>query len=282
MRMETHAPMIQKLIAVFFSLSFFLPGLVFVLLGKESAIFATAGLAYLLISQCIFWSALLVFKRRNLPRSGLLTVGLGVVLLVAAVPLHQAVEKYDVWRDQQIIAAQRNTIVVDLGDEPFYSTRGNLLGVRLHFAVKFPNEGLFSPWPRLFPAEQALSAFRGLTVIDTVVEPKPSVSGGTRLPLARYDAGITYHFQVDMVPFYLIPTNDGSGYCISLVSEDEKLAAESESETRFRISVGGTSADMYLTGSAPLTGRPYKLRSFYDGALAEGAGRPCDFLRKDK
>lgn len=271
--------MLDKIIAAVFSLSFFLPTVVFLALGKEASVFAAVALAYLLISQFALWFGFVVLQRKNPRQKTTMLSGLGLTLLGAAFPLHYLTEKYDAWHDRQIIEAQRNTEVFDLSDEPFRSEAGNLLGVRLRYSARFPASGRYSPGPRLLTADESLREFRGLTVLNTVVEPRPAPARDSPLamPYGRYEAGITYRLTVETVPFYLIPSRDRSGYCISFSSAQEEQLAQSEREAKFLISVGGTSADLYLTGKSPVTSQAYRLRDFYDGAVAEGARRPCNF-----
>lgn len=271
--------MLHKLIAVFFSLGFLLPAVVFLALGKEASIFAALALAYLCASQLVLWLGFIILQRKR-PRhkTAMLSI-LGLTLLAAAFPLHYFTEKYDAWHDRQIIEAQRNTKVFDLSDEPFRSAAGNLLGVRLHYSVRFPTSGHHAPGPRLLPSDDSFRSFRGLTILNTAVEPRPARLGDSPLglPYGRYDAGTTYRFTVEMVPFYLIPSRDRSAYCISFASAEEEQLAQSARETMFLVSIDGTSADFYLTGKSPLTLHAYNLRDFYEGAVAEGARRPCNF-----
>lgn len=271
--------MLHKLIAVFFSLGFLLPTVVFLALGKEASIFAAVALGYLCASQLVLWLGFIILERKRTRHKTAILSGLGLTLLAAAVPIHYFTEKYDTWHDRQIIEAQRNTAVFDLSDEPFRSAAGNLLGVRVRYSARFPASGRYSPGPRLLTADESLRAFRGLTVLNTVVEPRPAPARDSPLPVpyGRYEAGITYRFTVEMVPFYLIPSRDRSGYCISFSGAQEEQLAQSEREAKFLISVGGTSADLYLTGKSPVTSQAYRLRDFYDGAIAEGARRPCNF-----
>lgn len=271
--------MLHKLITVLFSLSFLLPALFFMVLGKEAHVFATVGLGYFLISLVAIWLAFVFLGRKRPRRKTALLSGIGAALLAMAFPVYVLTEKYDTWHDQQIIEAQRGTEVFDLSDEPFRSAEGNLLGVRVRYAVRFPSSGRYAPGPRLLPADDDLHAFRGLTVLNTTVEPRPATLRDSPLtvPYGRYRAGVTYRFTVEMVPFYLIPSRDRSGFCMSFANGEEEEMAQSNRPTRFRVSIGGTSADLDLTGKALLTSQAYTLRDFYAGALAAGAHRPCRF-----
>ena len=271
--------MLEKIIAAIFSLLLFLPALFFLALGKEAGVFATVALAYLFISQLILWFGFIFLYKMKSPQKTLLLFVLGLALLGAAFPVHTITEKYDSWRDEKIIEAQRNTQVFDITDEPFRSPSGNLLGVRLRYSVRVPTSGRYSPGPRLLTADKSLRDFRGLTILNTTVEPRPARADASLLtvPYGRYEKEITYQFTVEMIPFYLIPSRDRSGYCNSFASAEEENLAQSDRQERFLISVGGTSADMDLTGKSPLTSHAYKLKDFYDGAVAEGAQRPCRF-----
>lgn len=271
--------MLNKIVAVVFSLSFLLPSFVFLAFGKESGIFAEVAVGYLLVSQSVFWFGFFFLRRKNPRWKTAWLSGLGLILLGAAFPLHYLTEKYDAWHDEQIIETERNTEVFDLSDEPFYSAKGNLLGVRIRYSVRFPVSERYSPGPRLLTVDESIREFRGMTILNTSVEPRPRPLSNSPLPVpyGRYKAGITYHFTFETVPFYLIPSRDRSGFCMSFSNAVEKQLALSEETTKFLVSVGGTSADLDLTGKSPLTRHAYRLRDFYEGAVAEGARRPCHF-----
>jgi hypothetical protein len=272
----------QRLVAAFFSLSFFVPTLVFLAFGKEANVFSVVGLGYLLASLLILWLGFLRLEQRRPRHKTAILSGLGVMLLAVSFPLYYITEKYDVARDNEITAAQRNTEVFELRDEPFFSAAGNLIGVRLHYAVRFPRKGRYAPAPRLLPADEALRSFRGLTLLKITVEPPPASLRDSPLPVpfGRYDANKTYRFTVEMIPFYLIPGRDRSGFCLSFADAAEERLAISDLETGFRIHIDGTSADEYLGGRSPLARHTYNLKRFYDGAVAEGARRPCVFDRE--
>jgi hypothetical protein len=269
--------MLNKIIAVFFSLSFFFPTLVFLAFGKEANVFADVAFVYLFFTQLALWVGFTVLQRKNPRLKTVMLSGLGLTLFAVAVPVYYLTHKYDSWRDEKIIEAQRNTQVFDVSDEPFRSAAGNLLGVRLRYSVRFPTSDHASPGPRLLTVDESIRDFRGMTILNTTVEPRPRPLSNSPLPVpyGRYKGGITYHFTFETVPFYLIPSRDRSGFCMSFSNAEEEQLAQSEREEKFLISVGGTSADLYLTGKSPVTSRAYKLRDFYDGAVAEGARRPC-------
>ena len=237
------------------------------------------GLGYLLASQGVFWLGFALLGRKNARWKTAWISCLGLVLLGAAVPLHYLTEKYDAWRDEKIVEAQRNTEVFDVTDEPFRSPAGNLLGLRVHYSVRFPSSDRYSPGPRLLTVDESIREFRGMTILNSTVEPRPRALSNSPLPVpyGRYQAGVTYHFTFETVPFYLIPSRDRSGFCMSFSNANEEQLAQSEREEKFLISVSGTSADLDLTGSSPLTSQAYRLRDFYVGAVAEGARRPCHF-----
>jgi len=271
--------MAQKLVAIFFSLSLLVPTLLFLAVGKEANVFFSAGLGYLLASLLILWLGFLRLEQRQ-PRHKVIFLScIGTALLAASLPLYYLTEKYDAWADREIIAAQRNTEVSDVSDEPFFSSAGNPIGMRLHYVVRFPRTGRYAPAPRFLPADEALRAFRGFTVLNIKVEPSPSSLRDSPLtvPFGRYEANGAYRFTAEMIPIYLIPSRNRSGFCISFSNVEEERLAVSDLETYFRIHIDGTSADEYLGGKSPLTRQSYNLKRYYDAAVAEGGQRPCVF-----
>jgi hypothetical protein len=155
--------------------------------------------------------------------------------------------------------------------------------VRLHFSIRFPERVRYKPNVRLLPTNEGhewLPSFRGLTLLNASAEPQPGLDHASHGLLSapagnRYDPNVTYRFAVDLVPFYLIPGQDRSGFCMFFVNTEEEHSAASQLETKFRIHIDATNADQYVGAKTLLTSHFYNLRHFFDAAVKEGAQRPC-------
>jgi hypothetical protein len=129
------------------------------------------------------------------------------------------------------------------------------------------------------PEAEALQGSRALLVYQLDVEPRPErlYRSDLRVPYGRYRAGRVYRFTADVIPAYVIPSADRSGFCVSFATPGEESLADAEGETRFLIDIDGTAMSRHTTGRPGLTRDAYAPRLFYQGALAEGADRPCRF-----
>ena len=179
--------------------------------------------------------------------------------------------------EQKILRAE----VASLSEEPFLSDKGNLLGIRLKYAIRFPKEGVYAPLPQVFP-ERITTGYTGalsMRAIRTVVEPPPEGAVATSavqyLGPAKYKGDLLYNFTVDLIPNYVTFNDQQRTFCIARKvfgqSSPARFEGEitSEDKIRFRIVITGTNYD----GSKPIfTEHSYVPNVMYTGFLKEGMG----------
>jgi hypothetical protein len=174
--------------------------------------------------------------------------------------------------------------IVKWTDEMLLSEKGNPIGIRLKYTIRFPLDGSYSPYPSIYPERvgYGFTGALGLRVHRGTVEPSPDglqnnaqwMVGGR----GNFKAGTDYNFTIDLIPNYAVFNEQKKSFCLQTKSYSqpglrERFEREVMSETRirYRLSVSGTDLD----GRQPsLTETAYVPGVWYQGYLMEGA-RDC-------
>ncbi len=179
--------------------------------------------------------------------------------------------------EYRVIRAQ----VVSSADEPLLSEKGNPVGIRLKYTMRFPVEGNYTPLPNLYP-EKIASTFTGalsMRVIRSMVTPLPE---GVQLPnlvlyggRALYKRDVEYQFTVDLVPNYASYNEQQKKFCLqtkgflqSGMRERFEREITGEGRQRYRITISGTDYDGRQMN---LTEKSYVPNLWYVGLQKEGA-----------
>jgi hypothetical protein len=185
-------------------------------------------------------------------------------------------EKTAVAGEYRIVRSQ----VTQWSDEPLLSEKGNPLGIRLKYSIRFPVDGQYSPFPQAFP-ERITSSYTGalsLRVHRSNVEPLPEgLQNAQQLFFGgrpTFKGGITYNFTVEMVPGYANYNEPKKSFCLMTKSYSQQGVRErfdrevmSEIKVRYRLSVSGTD----MEGRTPvLTENSYAPGTWHQGFLKDG------------
>ena len=114
--------------------------------------------------------------------------------------------------------------------EPFVSSAGAPLGLRLRYSLRFDADSTVAAIPHAFPVYRP-SEWRGLVTMKGArgtISPAPGMIGATSLndvivygARVEFRAGVTYTFSIDMVPDYVFQGTLSGRYCV----HDQKFAA---------------------------------------------------------
>ncbi|HMV84673.1 MAG TPA: hypothetical protein PKA34_16210 [Blastocatellia bacterium] len=193
--------------------------------------------------------------------------------------------------DNNAVAGEYKIIrsqISDWADEPLLSEKGNPIGLRLKYSIRFPVDGQYSPFPQAFP-ERITSSYTGalsLRVLRSSVSPLPDgLQPGQQLFAAgrqTFKGGVTYNFTVEMVPSYATYNEQKKSFCLATKaytqggqpagnqqSLRERFEREvmSELKIRYRISFPGTD----LEGRTPvLTENSYAPGLWHHSFLKDG------------
>lgn len=185
-------------------------------------------------------------------------------------------DKNAVTGEYKIVRAQ----VVEWSDEPLLSDKGNPIGLRLKYSIRFPVDGQFSPYPQAFP-ERITSAYTGalsLRVHRSHVEPLPDGLQQARQIFfsgrPSFKGGVIYNFTVEMVPSYASYNEQKKSFCLMTKSYNQQGVRErferevrSEIKLRYRLSFSGTD----LEGRTPvLTENTYSPGIWHRSFLKDG------------
>jgi hypothetical protein len=163
---------------------------------------------------------------------------------------------------QEKIAAA--TQVFNMRDEPLLSAKGNPIGVRLHYSMRFPNSDYFWHTPSLRAGKDfGASIWADGQFTEPAVTP-PLIPGKNTAP--RYEQGKQYDFTADILPYFVVRSGDGAKLCLlepppNYRAGFERLMGEG---LRYRIHINGTKFEA-------VTQNTYSPKTFYDSALKEGA-----------
>jgi hypothetical protein len=193
-------------------------------------------------------------------------------------------EKNAVVGEYKIVRSQ----ITDWADEPLLSEKGNPIGLRLKYSIRFPVDGQYSPFPQAFP-ERITSTYTGalsLRILRSSVTPLPEgMQPGQQLFGAgrqTFKGSVTYNFTIEMVPSYATYNEQKKSFCLATraytqggqppgnqQSLRERFEREimSEMKIRYRISFPGTD----LEGRTPvLTENSYSPGSWHQSFAKDG------------
>ena len=171
--------------------------------------------------------------------------------------------------------------VTNVMHEPYRSTSGNTLGIRVSYDVQFSKTGVYSMTPDVAPLFENFD-FRGrvaMKVAAETIDPKPEAGEGQYAPgfhgsimPAQYKSDVVYHFVVDMVPDYAIQNVARTKYCIfnrkfqisSKASGVWETLKTQEMPVRYLVSIWSVDFHGETQGY-------YSQKTFYEGFLREGA-----------
>jgi hypothetical protein len=180
--------------------------------------------------------------------------------------------------EYKIVRAQ----IVSWKDEPLLSEKGNPIGIRLKYSIRFPADGSYSPLPSVYPERTGygFTGALGMRPLKGSVEPTPDglPQSGQWLTGARgiFKSDTVYHFTVDLIPNYAIFNEQKRAFCLQTKSYAQPGMRErferevmSEARIRYRLAISGTDLD----GRQPaVTENAYAPLAWYQGYLKEGAG----------
>ncbi len=185
-------------------------------------------------------------------------------------------DKNAVVGEYKIVRAQ----IIEWSDEPLLSEKGNPIGLRLKYSIRFPVDGQFSPYPQAFP-ERITSAYTGalsLRVHRSNVEPLPD---GIQQPQQiffsgrpSFKGGVVYNFTVEMVPSYANYNEQKKSFCLMTKSYSqqgirERFEREVRSDVKFRYRLSFSGTD--LEGRTPvLTENTYSPGVWHRGFIKDG------------
>jgi hypothetical protein len=168
--------------------------------------------------------------------------------------------------------------VLSVQEVPLLSEKGNPIGIRLHYEIRFPKDGYYSPFAQLFP-DRPTASYTGalsLRAIKSRVEPEPegAPTAGQFLGRASYKRDLIYRFTIDLVPNYLLFNEQKRTFCLANKvyghPSPERFEREikSEARIRYRISIAGTDYD---SRKQVFTENSYVPHTWYTSFLKEGA-----------
>jgi hypothetical protein len=194
--------------------------------------------------------------------------------------------------NQNLVEGEYNVIRAELvswKDEVLLSEKGNPVGIRLKYSMRFPVDGSYSPFPSLHPARTGygFTGALGMRVNKGSVEPEPDgaqksnqwIFGGRGI----FKTGVVYNFTVDLIPNYAYFNEQKGSFCLqtkayiqpsgtpSQPTLRERFEREVMSQTkiRYRLSISGADSDWR---QPLLTENTYAPNAWYQSYRREGAG----------
>jgi len=192
-------------------------------------------------------------------------VALAISLVAGSFATWRPLVNSEVARMERQAAATR---VFNVHDQTLLSEKGNPIGIRLRYSMRFPTSDYFWQSPRLAPqTDLAVGIWADGRISHQEVDP-PMALGNSGVQ--RYEKEKTYNFTAEFVPNFLIWNAEKTKLCIvnppvEYKANFESLVANS-SGVRYKIDISGTTYE----GS---TEKIYEPRSFYESAKKEGAAQ---------
>ena len=258
----------QAIIAIIFGFLYFLLASFLAILGSAHgpALFPYFVFGYLCITEAaLAWLYFLVRRRARKHNILILLLGaasLGICLFAASAVSVSPLNNWEFLRAEREAAA---TQVLNMRDEILLSPRGNPIGMRLRYSIRFPRRGYFWQSPTLTPdTNLAVSVWADGRLSDQKVGPVMPLS---KLGVPQYDAQTTYNFVTEFVPNFLMWNADKTRLCV-LAPPPEYQATFDDllngPPVHYKIGISGTEYH-------GLTQDLYDLKSFQQGAKKEGA-----------
>lgn len=250
----------NKTIGIIFTLGYIvLTYFLVLLLGREGpGLFGYFATGYLVIAIIGLWW--IYFKRKTDINFFFIGLGIAVLLAGAILASWNPLVELGVYRMEKHAAS---TEVFDMKDQVLFSPKGNPIGIRLKYSMRFPDSNYFWESPMMSPPEKYLEVMIWMNIANQTIEP-PMI--GTD-PL-KYEQGKIYNFTVDMIPNFVMQNVDKTKSCIRKLPVEYKDAfqklIQNDEAVRFAIRVSGTEY-------SGVTNNTYSLKLFYDNAIKEGA-----------
>jgi hypothetical protein len=181
---------------------------------------------------------------------------------------------------QQAMENLDRTEVSQVTDEPILASSGKASGIRMRYSIRFHKTGIYPPAP-ILTVNKEMFANPPMRVVRTEITPHPEEirkDSWNTDTYGRYKGNVTYTFVVDLVPAFVVVSRDKTRSCFLFPDPDQrKSVASSDAETRFRVYIDGTKYGS-PTGQDPIsTSNAYRLRDFYESAVANGPRDTCVF-----
>jgi len=194
--------------------------------------------------------------------------------------------------NQNLVEGEYTVIRAELvswTDELLRSEKGNPVGIRLKYSIRFPVDGSYSPFPSLQPARTGygFTGALGMRVHKGMVEPEPDgvqksnqwLFGGRGI----FKAGVVYNFTVDLIPNYAFFNEQRGAFCLQTkayihptgnggqpaLRERFEREVMSQIKIRYRLSISGADTDWR---QPLLTENTYAPNVWYQSFRREGAG----------
>ncbi len=157
----------------------------------------------MVIAEAALWCWYFFLRRRGYRRkTPLLVAGalaVGAAMTVAANASWGLFVNLEVARNERLAAA---TQVLDMRDEMLLSPKGDPIGVRLRYTVRFPRSDYFWQSASLESGSRnAVGVWAdGRRVSELIEPPMAAVANGVQ----RYERGKTYHFTTEFLPNFLM------------------------------------------------------------------------------
>ena len=179
--------------------------------------------------------------------------------------------------------------LVNWTDELLLSEKGNPIGIRLKYSIRFPVDGSYSPFPSLYPARTGygFTGALGMRVLKGAVEPEPDGSQKSNQWIfggrGTFKAGVVYNFTADLIPNYAFFNEQKGGFCLQTkaytqpggtpnhptLRERFEREVMSQIKIRYRLSISGADSDWR---QPLLTENSYAPNAWYQSYRREGAG----------
>jgi len=228
----------------------------------------------------VFWIGYGALRLRQPAHPGVWLSALSVLLFVSTefvLPVTPAKA-----RSRQ--AAVDATTVQEIADEAILSERGQPVGIRLTYRVRFPEAGVYSVGPSIaVPIRDETGTIPGALHLGFVAEPlsrpEPARTGE---PGERYfPENVDYRFTVDLVPSFLRVDVRRGERCIFVqpnrnYSEDDFLNVVTRglrSRYRTELLVDGETFTRRVVARQYVTAVEYDVGGFYDALIRDGVSR---------
>lgn len=179
---------------------------------------------------------------------------------------------YDDWKYDRHRALVARIEVWDLEDDVFLTEKGNPIGIRIQFAIRFPAPGVYSTEPFLTSAEPPRIAMQSISARERDAPGER----GFRVP-ESFEAGRAYRLSYDVVPSFIGYTSFQElyeGKATFCLREPDPVAAPVEYEFLKSMRERGAMTLLLSLGEAPVGSRPltkkYSFETFYQACLKEG------------
>ena len=260
--------MIRSLIAALWSVALLAMGAMIGMLGSVHGPdrFVYFGFAYGIAAAAAVWLAYWFVGKRGYRHPAVLLFACGLVLAAALVGASQlTISKLVDWEVAEQEKRAAATQVFDVHDEPLLSAKGNPIGIRLRYSIRFPNSDYFWHTPMLRAEQSGVTFWADGRLAQPVIDP-PMYPG--KYGALRYVQGKQYTIRLDVLPNFLMQDPARKKLCIVQPPPEyrdsfAKLIADGRA-MHYKVSVNGTRYDQP-------TENTYSPKVFYDSAVKEGA-----------